>query len=367
MNQARTVKEEQEVRGRMGRMTIWAIRAFFLLISAGTGALLGQLAPVTGLTEWDWIIGMMVLFAVVMLLEIVLGRASDISALVFGLVVGVILSFLSHSLIMLAFPEAADSENNYSLAIRLILICVFCYLSVVLVYKTRHRYSFIIPYIEFHRLQKGPRALMLDTSAIIDGRIADICDTRVFDTPIIIPRFILRELQAIADSSDRLKRSRGRRGLDVVNRLQESKAIEIHIEEGEVPGSDSVDSKLVRLANSMAARIVTTDFNLNKVAQIQGVGVLNINELANALRPVFIPGEELNIQVVREGSEQGQGIGYLDDGTMVVIDGGIEHLGSSAAVEVTRTLQTAAGKMVFGRVKGSGNSTNGRTANGRQR
>jgi len=352
MNEARTLKQEQEARGRMARMTIWAIRAFFLLICAGTGALLGKISPIKGLTQWDWILGMIALFTVVMLLEIVLGRASDISALVFGLVVGVILSFLSHSLIMLAFPEAAETENNYSLAIRLILICVFCYLSVALVYKTRHRFSFIIPYVEFHRQQKGPRALMLDTSVIIDGRIADICNTRVFDTPIIIPRFILRELQAIADSSDRLKRSRGRRGLDVVNRLQQSDAVEVVIEEGEVPGSDSVDSKLVRLANSMGARIVTTDFNLNKVAQIQGVDVLNINELANALRPVFLPGEDLQIQILKEGSEPGQGIGYLDDGTMVVVENGLEHVGRVATIEVTRTLQTAAGKMVFGRVKG---------------
>jgi uncharacterized protein YacL len=333
-------------------MTIWVIRAFFLLVSAGTGALIAKFKPAGVLTEWDWIVGMIGLYLVVMALEMLLGAASDISVLVLGLIVGVILSFLSHSLIMLAFPEAGEADKDYSLAIRLILICVFCYLSVVLVYKTRHRFSFIIPYVEFHRQQKGPRALVVDTSAIIDGRIADICETSVFDTPIVIPRFILRELQGIADSADRLKRARGRRGLDIVNRLQQSSTVEVVIEESEVPGSDSVYSKLVRLAGSLGARIITNDFNLNKVAQIQGVNVLNINDLANALRPALIPGDKFQIELVKEGSEPGQGIGYLEDGTMVVAENGLSYVGSIVDLEVTRTLQTSAGKMIFGRVGG---------------
>ncbi len=284
-----------------------------------------------------------------MLLEMLLGSASDISALMFGLIVGVILSLLSHSLVILAVPEM--QEGSYGQAVRLILICVFCYLSVALVFKTRHRFSFIIPYVEFHRQHKGPRALLLDTSAIIDGRIADISEVRILDTPIVIPRFVLRELQGIADSSDKLKRVRGRRGLDVVNRLQKSTAVEVIIEESEVPGTDSVDSKLVRLANSLGARIVTNDFNLNKVAQIQGVVVVNINDLANALRPSFIPGEEFILQLVKEGAEPGQGVGFLDDGTMVVAENGRRFVGRKVTLEVTRTLQTSAGKMIFGRAK----------------
>ena len=193
--------------------------------------------------------------------------------------------------------------------------------------------------------------MLLDTRAIIDGRIADICDTKVFDTPIVIPRFILRELQAVADSSDKLKRARGRRGLDIVNRLQKSPSVEVIIEEGGVPGTDAVDAKLVRLAHSLGARIVTNDFNLNKVAQIQGIDVVNINDLANALRPSFIPGDEIRIQLVKEGAEPGQGVGYLDDGTMVVAENGRSAVGREVALEVTRTIQASAGKMIFGRLK----------------
>jgi len=337
--------------GKTSRMTIWVIRAFFLLVSAGTGVLISQnpgLNPDAEYSMAECVFGMIFLYIAVMILEMLLGSASDISSLVFGLVVGAILSFLSHSLVILSFP---DVKPEHSQAIRLILICVFSYLCVVLVFKTRHRFNFIIPYVEFHRQQKGPRAMLLDTSAIIDGRIADICETRIFDTPIVIPRFILRELQSIADSADKLKRVRGRRGLDVVNRLQKSPAVEVIIEEGGVPGSESVDAKLIRLARSLAARIITTDFNLNKVAQIQGVDVVNVNDLANALRPAFIPGEELRIQLVKEGAEPGQGVGYLDDGTMVVAENGRGAVGKEVALEVTRTIQTSAGKMIFGRIR----------------
>lgn len=359
MNNSETLGQPPETTGKTSRMTIWVIRAFFLLVSAGTGALIASsetFNPDEEFTAWESILGMIVLYMAVMVLEMLLRSASDISALMFGLFVGLILSLLSHSLVMLALPGAGE---NYSPAIRLILICMFCYLSVVLVYKTRHRYSFIIPYVEFHRQHKGPRAMLLDTSAIIDGRIADICDSGIFDTPIVIPRFILRELQGIADSSDRLKRVRGRRGLDIVDRLQKSASVEVIIEEGEVPGADSVDSKLVRLAGSLGARVVTTDFNLNKVAQIQGVSVVNINDLANALRPAFIPGEELRLQIVKEGAEPGQGVGFLDDGTMVVAEDGLAHLGRDVALEVTRTLQTSSGKMIFGKVKQQGGGGRG--------
>ena len=347
----RRLSDDQHATGRTSRMTIWVIRAFFLLVSAGTGVLIAQnesFNPGRTYSTFECILGMISLYAVVVTLEMLLGSASDISSLVFGLIVGVILAFLSNSLVMLAFPEVDAAHER---AIRLILICVFCYFSVVLVFKTRHRFNFIIPYVEFHRQQKGPRAMVLDTSAIIDGRIADICETKVLDTPLVIPRFVLRELQAVADSADKLKRVRGRRGLDVVNRLQKSPAVEVIIEEGGVPGADSVDAKLVRLASSMGARIVTNDFNLNKVAQIQGVDVVNINDLANALRPSFVPGDEIRIELVKDGAEPGQGVGYLDDGTMVVAENGRSHVGKEVLLEVTRTIQASAGKMIFGRVK----------------
>jgi len=352
-NNTDTLKQQSEPSGRTSRMTVWAIRGFFLLVSAGAGALMASnkaFSPGEDLGPTEIFFGTILLYVIVMGLEMLLRSASDISALVFGLFVGVIMAFLSTSLVMLAFPEASYAPNRVN-ALRLILICLFCYLAVVLVFKTRHRFNFIIPYVEFQRQQKGPRAMILDTSSIIDGRIADICETRVFDTPIVIPRFVLRELQAVADSADKLKRARGRRGLDIVNRLQKSTAVEIIIDEGEVPGSDAVDAKLVRLARSLGARIITTDFNLNKVAQIQGVDVVNVNDLASALRPSFMPGEELRIMLVKEGAEANQGVGYLEDGTMVVAENGRGAVGREVLLEVTRTLQTSAGKMIFGRLK----------------
>lgn len=339
-----------EISDITSRMTVWVIRAFFLLVCAGTGAIIGfsdSFQPKDG-NAYDpllTIVGMIGLFFAVMILEMLLRAASDIAALVFGLFLGVILALLSYALVTL-IPGNEDNP-----ALRLVLIPIFCYLCVVLVFKTRHRFNFIIPYVEFQRQQKGPRAMLLDTSSIIDGRIADIAKTAVFDTPIIIPRFILRELQAVADSSDRLRKARGRRGMEVVNRLQHDTNVEIIIEEGEVPGNDTVDSKLVRLARSLGARIITNDVNLSKIAQIQDISVININDLANAVRPSFLHGEEMRIEIIKDGAEPGQGVGYLDDGTMVVAENGGGHVGETVALEVTRMLQTSTGKMVFGRIR----------------
>ena len=192
---------------------------------------------------------------------------------------------------------------------------------------------------------------ILDTNVIIDGRIADICKSGFIEGPIVIPGFVLEELRHIADSSDVLKRNRGRRGLDVLNRIQKELNIDVQIYERD-PWTDlEVDSKLIQLAKTLDGRIVTNDFNLNKVADLQGVPVLNINELANAVKPVVLPGEEMSVHVIKDGKEQGQGVGYLDDGTMIVIDGGKRHIGETIGVMVTSVLQTAAGRMIFAKPK----------------
>ncbi|MFO7255769.1 MULTISPECIES: PIN/TRAM domain-containing protein [Limnochorda] len=200
------------------------------------------------------------------------------------------------------------------------------------------------------RFRSGTRKI-LDTSVIIDGRIADICATGFLEGPLVVPRFVLEELQHIADSSDVLKRNRGRRGLDVLQRLQEIAPAMVEVVERDFPDLTEVDSKLIRLAKTMQAKIVTNDFNLNKVAELQGVPVLNVNDLANALKPVVLPGEEMVVHVIRDGKEQGQGVGYLDDGTMIVVDGGRKHIGQSIEVLVTSVLQTSAGRMIFARPK----------------
>jgi len=192
---------------------------------------------------------------------------------------------------------------------------------------------------------------ILDTSVIIDGRLADICDTGFIDGDLIVPRFVLEELQQIADSSDHMKRSRGRRGLDILNRMQKMPNIKIDIVEVDFPKLKGVDAKLVELAKQKGGKIVTNDYNLNKVAELQGIKILNVNELANALKPVVLPGETMVVKIIKEGKEHGQGVAYLDDGTMVVVDNGSRHQGQSAQVVVTSVLQTTAGRMIFSDLK----------------
>jgi len=192
---------------------------------------------------------------------------------------------------------------------------------------------------------------LLDTSVIIDGRIADICDTGFVDGELIVPRFVLNELQFIADSSDSMKRSRGRRGLDVLNRMQKSSALHIEIVEQDFPKIKGVDGKLVALAQKLNAKLMTNDYNLNKVAELQGVRVLNVNELANAMKPVVLPGEQMLVKIIREGKEQGQGVGYLDDGTMIIVDSAQKMINMNVEVVVTSVLQTTAGRMIFTELK----------------
>ena len=190
---------------------------------------------------------------------------------------------------------------------------------------------------------------ILDTSVIIDGRISDICDTDFIDGDLVVPQFILKELQLVADSADSVKRQRGRRGLDVLDQLQKSSRVSVVISERDFPEIKDVDSKLIELAKHMDAKIITNDFNLNKIAQLQGVAVLNINELANALKPVVLPGEMINVFILKEGKEKDQGVAYLDDGTMVVVDNSRKMIGQNVEITVTSVLQTTVGKMIFGR------------------
>ncbi|KAB2960636.1 MAG: TRAM domain-containing protein [Candidatus Methylomirabilis oxygeniifera] len=203
----------------------------------------------------------------------------------------------------------------------------------------------------FREKPRGKSYKILDTSVIIDGRIADICETGFVEGTLLIPQFVLRELQQVADSSDPLKRNRGRRGLDILQKIQKRVDVHVEISDMDFPDIREVDAKLVALAKAVNAKVVTNDFNLNKVAALQGIGVLNINELTNALRPVVLPGEEMQVHVLKEGKEYNQGIAYLDDGTMVVVDSGRRYIGQTVDVRVTTVLPTTAGRMIFSRLK----------------
>ncbi len=284
-----------------------------------------------------------------------------ISGLFFGLIVGMVvaygLSLIIDLLVAANVPgELSESQASFVSAVKLAIGVICCYMAVSFVLQTKDDVRFVIPYVEFAKETKGSRPLVLDTSVIIDGRIADIANTRILEAELIVPRFVLNELQAIADSSDKLKRSRGRRGLDMLNKLQVNENVDIQILETtpERSAPDAgVDEMLVDLALQLGGgKVVTNDYNLNKIAQLRGVTVININDLANALKPVVLPGESLAVKVIKPGEETGQGIGYLDDGTMVVAEGARDRVGEVVELTVTSVLQTSAGRMIFGRLDG---------------
>jgi uncharacterized protein YacL len=245
-------------------------------------------------------------------------------------------------------------QNQRKALLSLIITMFCCYVCISTLLQTKDEFRFIIPYVEFSRQVKGSKPLVLDTSVIIDGRIADICDTRFLDTKLIVPRFVLQELQSVADSSDKLKRNRGRRGLDMLKRMQSNNKVELVLHDANLPelrDVTKVDERLVFLAKALGARVVTNDYNLNKIAQLQGVEVINLNELANALKSVALPGEVMSVRLVKAGDQVGQGVGYLEDGTMVVVEQGRSFIGQEVTITVTSVLQTPAGRMIFGRVE----------------
>jgi len=304
-----------------------------LLTLSGPGALLGGACGLgIVLTEWG-----LARLPGHTILQGLLGLA-------IGLFLGRLLSLILTNLVVGLSPELSLLTDSLALG-------GGAYLGARLALEKGGEWSLV----DFVRLLKEqPRAesyKLLDTSVIIDGRIADITETGFLDGTLVIPQFILRELQHIADSSDPLKRNRGRRGLDILQKIQKKVDIRVEISDMDFPEIREVDNKLVAMAKALHAKIVTNDFNLNKVAELHGVAVLNINELTNALRPVVLPGEDMRVYVLKEGKEYNQGIAYLDDGTMVVVDSGRRHIGQTVDVCVTSVLQTTAGRMIFSRLK----------------
>jgi len=280
----------------------------------------------------------------IMLLEIGMRRVSvrGLSSAVFGLILGLIMSKLVGD----AFSIAPLAPEQVSMA-RVLLTLIFCYLGMLIGLRGKDEFNVIIPYVRLRRQDYSEGVNVLDTSVIIDGRIIDIYKTNFLTGRLIIPRFVLRELQQIADSTDSVKRQRGKRGLEILHNLQKNAASDITISEEEIPEVPEVDAKLVKLAKLLEAKILTVDFNLNRVASLDGIKVLNINELANALKPVVFPGEIMQIKLIKEGKEHNQAVGYLEDGTMVVVEDARRFIGQELKVMVTSVLQTQAGRMIF--------------------
>jgi len=288
-------------------------------------------------------------------------QITTLSSVYFGLLLGFLIGNLFwealHPLVTSYLTMAGLQHSRLENVLQLLINLFSCFVAVSTLLQTKDEFRFIIPYVEFSKQLKGAKPLVLDTSVIIDGRIADICDTGIIDTKLIVPRFVLQELQGIADSSDKIRRNRGRRGLDVLKKLQTNTKVELIMHEANIPELrevQKVDERLVILAKALSARVVTNDFNLNKISQLQGVEVINLNELSNALKLVALPGEVLQVKIAKIGDQPGQGVGYLDDGTMVVVEQGRSALGQEVGITVTSVLQTPAGRMVFGRIGGTG-------------
>jgi uncharacterized protein YacL len=342
--------------GTSGKVLTWVLRAIFLALIIGIATnVLAYYVRVHLPTGLVCFAGILIAGILIVLGDVLVRnkQITTISAVYFGLLMGFLLGSLFWEALRPVFADYMWPRDQE--AARMFIIVAACYVTVSTLLQTKDEFRFIIPYVEFSKQFKGVRPLVLDTSVIIDGRIADICDTGIIDTKLIVPRFVLQELQGIADSSDKIKRNRGRRGLDVLKRMQTNAKVELQMHEANLPELrevQKVDERLVILAKALNGRVVTNDFNLNKIAQLQGVDVINLNELSNALKVVALPGESLPVRVVKQGDQIGQGVGYLDDGTMVVIEQGRAAIGHEVSIVVTSVLQTNAGRMIFGRLDG---------------
>ena len=351
-------------------MVIWFIRALFIVMVCSLLLMGFKEGGVFNFQDIEKFELHKTLAYVGCLLVVVIGLAVDLlvkrkslaglAGIFFGLAVGLMIGLGFNRVVEFAYQAYNIGENSDLYVakdgIKLLINILCCYLAIVFIMQTKDDFRFIIPYVEFSKQAKGTRPLILDTSVIIDGRIADIAKTNILNNQMIVPRFILNELQNVADSADRLRRNRGRRGLDILNKMQSDSEIDIvikDIELSERERAEPVDHQLVSACQKLTGRVVTNDYNLNKVAGLRGVEVININDLANAIKPVVLPGEVLRVNIAKTGDQPGQGVGYLADGTMVVVDQARGHIGRDIDAVITSVLQTSAGRLIFGKLEGA--------------
>jgi len=351
-------------------MLLWMFRAIFVIVIAGVvfGHLSSEAISADSPTFWTLACSAVGMALFVLVLDILTPKKklTALAGVFFGLLVGMLISWALAPVVDMIVgtygvevsPEGISRDKvspEGVTAIKSALGICICYLVITIVIWTKDDVRFVIPYVEFAKQTKGARPLVLDTSAIIDGRIADLCQSKLFDAPVVVPRFVLSELQLIADSPDRLKRNRGRRGLDILNKMQGNPVIGVEIDDTVLPEVEEVkgvDQKLMMFAKSCSGRLATTDYNLSKVAMVREVDVVNINDLANSLKVVVLPGETMEVKIIKPGEEAEQGIGYLDDGTMIVVEDARNKIGRELVISVTSSLQTSAGKMIFGKFEG---------------
>ena len=351
-------------------MLLFVIRMLYIMVSAGAvlAWVFSSNAPQSIANHQGFAFAITLLIPLAFLLIDILiprKRVEIMSAIYFGLLIGVLLAYLLNLALEPAFVSEDKFDNpnlrKFQEGVRLLTVIILPYICISFLLQTKDQFRFVIPYVEFQRELKGARPLVLDSSALIDGRIADVVDTNMLDGQILVPQFILHEVQDIADSHDKVRRSRGRRGLDVLRKLQQDPKIDVKVHETESIKGKSVDQRLIEITREFNGRLVTNDLNLNKLAGVQGVSVVNLNDVANALKPRFLPGEQVRIRVVKEGEGAGQGVGYLDDGTMVVVEQGNRQIGNEVDTVVTSVLQNSAGRMLFCKMAETGTTAAART------
>jgi len=335
-------------------MGLIILRAIFVMVSVGIAVLIFNSPSVQASPTWvPWAIlaGMVALPLTVIGFDGMIRRKelSTITAIYFGLLIGVFLTYVT----MLALQPIMPLSPNDPLHswLPLVLGSVLCYICTSLLLQTRDEFRFILPYVEFARDVRGLRPNVLDTTAIVDGRIADLAEAGVFESRFVVPSFVLDDLQTSAESADRQRRTRGRRGLDVLARLRANESIDIDvISPREESHEDvSIETRVIDLARELGGRVITIDASAAKLAGVRSVPAINVNDVAVALKPTFVPGDALSVRLVKQGEEPDQGVGYLEDGTMVVVENGRDRIGSTVRASVTSTLQTSAGRLVFAR------------------
>jgi uncharacterized protein YacL len=330
-------------------MTLWVIRVLFLCLCTAAGYAVSQVRP--ELVHYGWagtMIGFGLGWVMIAIDEMLKGFSlRAFSATTFGLFLG---NFVALLIDRSGLFDNADETTRW--LIRLVLFLGFSYIGIILAMRSnKEDFSLIIPYVRFAPQNKPDNLMLLDTSVIIDGRIADLIESNFLEGLIVVPRFVLKELQQIADSSDAIKRARGRRGLEILNRIQRNTRNEVKIHEGDFPEVKDTDTKLTLLARNLKAKLFTNDFNLGKLAELQSVSHANLYELAKSLRVVLLPGENISLRIVREGRDKGQGVGYLPDGTMVVVNHAQSMIGQQVDTQVQSSLQTGAGVIVFAELR----------------
>ncbi|MDX2148893.1 MAG: PIN/TRAM domain-containing protein [Planctomycetota bacterium] len=341
--------------------------AFIVLFTVVTLLAILKIEPGSGQTEINFALGWpltistaLVLAALVLLIDVLTPtkKISTLFSVFFGLF-GAMVATVGFGFIIDLLASTYDIDSPELVGtVKVLMGIALAYLGITVVLQTQDDFRLVIPYVEFSKQLRGPRPMIVDTSALIDGRFIDVAARGLVQSPVIVPKFVVDELHALADQPDKLKRGRGRRGLDAVGRLQRVAGLEVLVDDTPVAAT-GVDHMLVELASEMQGTVVTTDSGLARVAKLRNIPLLNVHELAAALRPTFTSGESLSVRIQRRGEQPGQGVGYLDDGSMVVAEGAAESVGRDVQVVVSSTLQTAAGRLIFGRVASEGSMSTG--------